>query len=193
MELLDKLYSRPAWDLDVPQPAVIQLIDEGRVTGPAIDLACGTGENAIALSATGQPVLGVDTSQPMLRIAREKAQMMQVRRGLCARFKPVRLQRLAGVGESFQFLLDIGFFQNLSDAERTKFARTIPSITLPGGRLHLIQFCAFCDGLESFKQKAADIFPAAGWRLLEERQVQLDLRNSPSQPACLQIFDRPAD
>jgi SAM-dependent methyltransferase len=191
MEHTDRLICRPAWDLDSPQPVINHLIDEGRVTGPALDLACGSGENAIALSATGQPVLGVDISQPLLRIAREKAQMMQVRRGLCARFKPVRLQRLAGLGESFQFLLDIAYFQNLSDTERTIYARTLPAVTLTGGRLHLIQFCAYADGLDNFRQKAADIFPAAGWRLLEERPFKLDLRNSPSQPACLQIFDRP--
>jgi SAM-dependent methyltransferase len=188
---MEKLIIRPAWDLDEPQPIVLQLIEEKRVTGPAVDLSCGTGENAIAISGTGFPVLGVDTNQPMLRIARDKAQLMQVRRGVCARFKPARLQRISGLGESFQFLLDICYFQNLSREDKLLYALSLPEISQPGGALHLVQYAGDPTGLKNLNQKSAEILTKAGWNLSVDKLVELTLRNSGSQTASLQIFMRP--
>lgn len=43
-------------------------------TGPLLELACGTGRLLIPLAAQGYTLVGVDYSQPMLNIARRRAQ-----------------------------------------------------------------------------------------------------------------------
>jgi len=44
-----------------------------RTGGPIIDLACGTGRTTLPLAEAGFEVIGVDLSEPMLALAREKA------------------------------------------------------------------------------------------------------------------------
>jgi SAM-dependent methyltransferase len=46
-----------------------------RGRGPILELACGTGRVALSLARAGLRVLGLDLSEPMLRIARRKAQL----------------------------------------------------------------------------------------------------------------------
>ena len=35
------------WDIGRPQPAIVRLAEDGRITGEVIDVGCGTGENAL--------------------------------------------------------------------------------------------------------------------------------------------------
>src|SRR6185437_1268215 len=43
----------------------------------ALDLCCGTGDIALALARQGLDVVGLDFSQPMLEVAKEKAQHLR--------------------------------------------------------------------------------------------------------------------
>jgi tellurite methyltransferase len=47
--------------------AHLDRLREAAVLGPVVDLACGRGRNALAIAASGIPVLGVDRSAGLLR------------------------------------------------------------------------------------------------------------------------------
>jgi SAM-dependent methyltransferase len=53
--------------------ALAWLADRGAPAARVLDLACGTGDAALAFAAAGCEVAGVDQSRPMLEIARGKA------------------------------------------------------------------------------------------------------------------------
>jgi hypothetical protein len=41
------------WDIGRPQPALVRLADQGRMTGRLLDSGCDTGENALLAAARG--------------------------------------------------------------------------------------------------------------------------------------------
>lgn len=61
--------------------AVFSLL-ENRAGDLALDISCGTGSYALALGQRGLRVVGVDVSEPMLRVAQTKAKAAQVRLAL---------------------------------------------------------------------------------------------------------------
>jgi len=74
------LYDRPNPAIDREQPIVHGMLAELNA-GDALDAACGTGRHAAQLAALGHRVVGVDTTEAMLTIAREKVPMADFRRG----------------------------------------------------------------------------------------------------------------
>lgn len=85
----------PTWDErfasgsypDDPDPsAVLQRYVESFPEGRALDVATGTGRNAVFLAEQGYQVDGLDQSREGLRIARETAE----ERGVADRFHPVQ-------------------------------------------------------------------------------------------------------
>ena len=63
----------PPWEIGRPQPALVELVDAGLVTGPVLDVGCGTGELALLVASRGSDATGVDTSPRAIGIARQKA------------------------------------------------------------------------------------------------------------------------
>lgn len=61
--------------------AVLGLVGD-RAEGAALDLSCGTGNYAITLAERGFRVVGVDASEPMLRVARAKTAQAKLDVGL---------------------------------------------------------------------------------------------------------------
>lgn len=57
--------------IDLEQPAV-EAVLAGIEPGRALDAACGTGRLASVLAEHGHEVVGIDGSEPMLRVARDK-------------------------------------------------------------------------------------------------------------------------
>lgn len=188
MRFINPELLRSEWDLDEPQPEVIRLVAEGAVNGAALDVLCGTGENALFLSSEGYPTLGVDVSRELLRIAREKAEVMQVRRGVCARFKPMRPYQLAELDESFQFILDIGQYQFLSESIRPAYLQSLQSVMQLDGRLHLILFDTPQEPVEEACATAKTCFLSAGWQMQTERSSELRTRTRPFPRARLQVY-----
>lgn len=60
------------WDLGGPDPVLLSALDERNVRGlgRAIDLGCGTGDNAIELARRGFDVVGVDLADRALSTTR---------------------------------------------------------------------------------------------------------------------------
>ena len=74
------LYDGPNPAIEREQPIVHAML-AALAPGDALDAACGTGRHAAELAALGHRVVGVDTTEAMLAIAREKVPDADFRRG----------------------------------------------------------------------------------------------------------------
>ena len=80
-------YTRWAPNYDGPNPAIereepiVRTLVEDLPRGDALDAACGTGRHAAMLVGVGYNVIGVDTTEAMLALARAKAPSVDFRRG----------------------------------------------------------------------------------------------------------------
>ena len=89
---VDDGYTRWAPTYDGPNPAIeaeqpiVHAMLEDAPRGSALDAACGTGRHAAALAELGYRVIGVDATEAMLALAREKVPDAEFRSG--------RLERL---------------------------------------------------------------------------------------------------
>ena len=113
------------WDLGEPDPNLIRAVTTASIKPcKALDIGCGTGDNAIWLSEQGFRVTGVDTSEVAIEKAREKASKANIN---CV-FWAVDILKECVEGMPFGFAFDRGFFHTLaSDNEREIFAGIVKS------------------------------------------------------------------
>lgn len=126
------------WQIDRPQPEVLNLIEKGKFESPVLDLGCGAGDNAIELARRGYRVLGVDLVPEALRLAREKA----AKAGLAhpPEFFVGDALTLGESGLEADTVLDCALFHIFEDAERPAYVRGLEAVLAPGGRLHILCF-----------------------------------------------------
>jgi len=126
------------WQIDRPQPEVLQLIEEGKFESPVFDIGCGAGDNAIELARRGYRVLGMDLVPEALRMARQKAEAA----GLAQppEFILGDAGRLEESGVEAQTVLDCALFHIFEDEERPAYVRGLETVLSSGGRLHILAF-----------------------------------------------------
>jgi methyl halide transferase len=111
------------WDIGRPDDNLIQTV----ITVPikpckALEIGCGTGDNAIWLSQQGFRVVGVDTSEIAIEKAKEKASRANTK---CA-FWVSDIVKSQVEGAPFGFAFDRGCFHTLgSEKERESFAERV--------------------------------------------------------------------
>lgn len=133
----EDLYATPPpWDIGRPQPAFLALAQGGALRGRVLDVGCGTGEHTLMVAGLGLDATGVDLATNALRTAREKAR----ERGLEARFLHHDARHLAGLGDSFDVVLDCGLFHIFGEDDRGAFVDSIRSVIPPGGRYFMLCF-----------------------------------------------------
>jgi SAM-dependent methyltransferase len=123
----------PPWDIDGPQPAVVELAEAGAIAEPVLDAGCGTGENTLFLAARGLEVTGVDVVPAAVAAARAKAES----RGLSADFLVIDARRLADLGRTYATVLDSGLFHVFSAADAARYADAVAAALRPGGRCYV--------------------------------------------------------
>ena len=128
----------PPWQIDRPQPEVIQLIEQGKFESPVLDLGCGTGDNAIELARHGLVVKGLDAVPEALERARKKAEQAGLKQTL--EFVLGDALRLAESGLKARTVLDCALFHTFSDEERKDYIRGLEAVLSEGGRLHILSF-----------------------------------------------------
>jgi SAM-dependent methyltransferase len=101
-----------------------------------IDVGCGTGENALELSARGLPVVGVDAAPRAIEKARAKA----LERSSSAEFLVGDVFALDRLGRRFDTALDCGLFHVFEDRERPMYVASLASVLEPGAVLQLLCF-----------------------------------------------------
>lgn len=173
------------WDFGQPQPPVVRLASEGAFSGRVLDAGCGTGENTLHIASLGLPVLGVDVAETALAMARTKA----ADRGLDAEFAMADAFDLAGLGRTFETVLDSGLFHTCDANERTRYAASLASVTESGGTVHVL--CFSDDGPNTgphpvtYDELTGAFGPDAGWevRSVEPDRLQTNIHDDDGAPA----------
>jgi demethylmenaquinone methyltransferase/2-methoxy-6-polyprenyl-1,4-benzoquinol methylase len=102
----------------------------------ALDLCCGTGDIAFALAANGTEVTGLDFSEPMLDVARQRQLPHAARRA--PQFQQGDALALPYPAASFD-IVTIGYgLRNLADCDAG--LREMARVLKPGGRLVVLEF-----------------------------------------------------
>ncbi len=111
------------WDIGKPDFNLIQTVTTMTIKPcKALDIGCGTGDNAIWLSEQKFHVIGIDTSEVAIEKAKEKA----LRANVKCTFILADILTDHIEGAPFGFAFDRGCFHSLnSDKERERFAENI--------------------------------------------------------------------
>jgi SAM-dependent methyltransferase len=122
-------------------PAELRAVVEGEsapAAGPALDLGCGTGTQAVYLAQRGWRVTGVDDVEQPLRRARARGAAA----GVEVRWVKADVARLgeAGLTPGYELVLDRGCFHGLPDDGRAAYARDVSALAAPGAVLLLMSF-----------------------------------------------------
>ena len=105
-----------------------------RVTGRVLDVGCGTGSLAIMMAKRGARVLGIDTSDPMLEVGRQRAACEGVA-------QDVELRRLSAMEIDklpravYDFVVSTLLLSELSDDEVRCVLADARERLAPGGTL----------------------------------------------------------
>jgi cyclopropane fatty-acyl-phospholipid synthase-like methyltransferase len=133
----DAMYAgTPPWDIGRPQPAFLELAEQGALRGRVLDVGCGTGEHALMAASLGLAATGVDTSPTAIAIAEDKAR----ERGLTARFLVWDALELGALDETFDTALDCGLFHVFDDDDRARYVESLRSAMPSGGRYFMLCF-----------------------------------------------------
>jgi demethylmenaquinone methyltransferase/2-methoxy-6-polyprenyl-1,4-benzoquinol methylase len=124
---LHRLWKRRVIELARPQPGE-----------RALDLCCGTGDLTLALAKRGAYVTGLDFSDPMLQVAKEKSARFVQSSKTKIEFIRGDAQQIPFPDNSFD-VLTIGYgLRNLADLDAG--LRDMWRVTKPGGRLVALEF-----------------------------------------------------
>jgi ubiquinone/menaquinone biosynthesis C-methylase UbiE len=150
--------------------------------GPVVELAVGTGRIASPIAQAGIPVIGVDQSEGMLAVARERARELGVESRVDLRVGDLReppvTERVALVICPFRSLLHMP-----NEAEKLRALRGARSLLEPGGRF---AFDVFAPGREDIDEthgrwieREPGIFERADWDETD-RTLTLTVRSGDS-------------
>jgi SAM-dependent methyltransferase len=142
-------------------------VEEARAAGgTVVELCVGTGRIAVPIAAAGVKVIGIDTSQGMLDVAAEQAELAGVSPLVDLRFGDMRDPQLDGT-----YPLVICPFRSLlhmeSDEDRRATLRAIRGLTEPGGRFVFDVFTPAQDDIAEtngrWLEREPGIFERADW------------------------------
>jgi SAM-dependent methyltransferase len=126
----------PPWDIGRPQTPFVELADAGHLYGAVLDIGCGTGEHTLLAAERGLQATGVDLAPTAIARARIKARQ----RRLDARFLVQDALTVDTLGETFDVVLDCGFFHVLPDAARVALAEVLRRVMAPGATYSMLCF-----------------------------------------------------
>ncbi len=133
----DRAYEgSPPWEIDRPQPAVVELEGAGEIRGAVLDVGCGTGCNAIFLADRGHPVVGVDLSENAVRRARAR----RPHGAANPNFRVANALDPEALGGPYDTALDSGVFHTFLDPHRPVYAERLRGALRPGGRAFVLVF-----------------------------------------------------
>ena len=132
------------WSRSVVEDVPFYVDEARRSGGPVLELAVGTGRIAVPIAASGIPVVGVDLSEGMLEVARERAQ--EAGAELDLRHGDMRDPPVEGT-----FPLVLVPFRSMlhmeTDTDRRAVLRAIKRHLAPGGRLIFDVFAPAADDI----------------------------------------------
>lgn len=152
------------WEAPSVPAELAALVSAGPALGlapdaAALDVGCGSGQEAVHLAAAGMRVIAVDSSRPALELARERAATA----GVSLDLRAGSAFDLPVASDSIDLALDRGCLHGIEPEERPEYAAEIDRVLAPGG-LYLLRGARDDDeeaGLFAVDQAAVDaLFPA---------------------------------
>jgi len=143
MGFRDRFWNRryettPSWELGTADPVLVRTLDHRGVAGPgrALDVGCGTGDNAIELARRGFEVTAIDLAERPLVQAREKAHAAGLPVGL-RRADITRFDDQA----PFDLIVDRGLLMSLfGERTRRSYASALTRLTADGSCIYQDQW-----------------------------------------------------
>ena len=190
----------PPWDIGRPQPDIRSLFETRSFGTSAIDVGCGTGENALFLATRGYSVLGVDSAPRAIEQARTKARNRDVKNRV--RFAVRNALTLDELTEEFDVALDCGLFHVFDDESRRDYIEALGHVVASDGYAIVLCFSDREPGEWGPRRISTDEIHtafASGWRVEEIRsgrfavnpdQEGIDPSNDDSVEAWLGIIKR---
>jgi SAM-dependent methyltransferase len=166
------------WSRSVTEDVPFYVQEARADGGPVVELGVGTGRIAVPIAAEGIRVIGVDSSEGMLAVCREQAELAGVAELVDLRQGDLRAppvtERVGLVLCPFRAYLHLPH-----DAERLRALRAAGDLLVPGGRL---VFDVFAPGARDIAEthgrwieREPGIFERADWDELE-RVLTLSVR-----------------
>jgi SAM-dependent methyltransferase len=127
----------PGWNIGEPQPALAELIDQGKFRSDVLDAGCGYAEGSLYLAARGYTVVGVDLTRTAVAAAIATA----AERGLItATFVQEDITKLHGYDGRFSTVMDSGLLHALPVDLRDAYLSSIHRAAAPGASLFILAF-----------------------------------------------------
>jgi SAM-dependent methyltransferase len=129
----------PSWELGGADPVLVATLDDRGVRGPgrALDVGCGTGDNAIELARRGFEVTAIDLSDRALAMAGAKADAA----GVSVAFRRADVTRPDEAGGSYDLIVDRGLLMSLfGERARRAYARRLMRSSGEGSSVYLYQW-----------------------------------------------------
>lgn len=153
------------WDIEAPQPSVVELEENGQFTGDVLDIGCGRGENSIFLASRGHRVTGLDGSGVAIEQAKERARARDVH----VDFGVADALDLTAYAAAFDTVLDSELYHCFPEDQRRRYLESLRGVTRPGGRLHLLCISDSApEGMPPSRVSENDLrtnLDAAGWTI----------------------------
>ena len=119
-----------------PQKALLELLQEGKISGNVLVIGDKTGDNALTLAKNGLKVTGIHTlPNIMLKASREAD-----RRGIDIDFVIDDSLEINSINKKFDAVFDAGYFQKLSESEALWFAIKVKKFLYKGGKYFITCF-----------------------------------------------------
>lgn len=126
---------RQAWELNEPSPELAAYLaaHPARPGQAALDIGCGTGQDAVALAAAGWRAVGVDVSVEALALARRRSAQY----GVQVDWHQADATNLPFAPAVFQLVVDRGCFHHVPDGQRAAYAQEAARVLAVDGVLLL--------------------------------------------------------
>lgn len=179
------------WDGHRLASSLRDLIEGGTLTpAAALDLGCGTGDNAIYLARQGWRVTAVD----FVPAAVEKARAKAASAGVDVSFVHADVTRLRseGIGHGFDLVIDSGCLHGMSDVDRDAYVREVTAVAAPGARLLIVAFVPGASfGVPGIEPADVERRFGAHWTLSSSGD-ETDMDHNGKNPARFYLFERTA-
>jgi SAM-dependent methyltransferase len=166
------------WSRSVTEDVDFYVAEARKAGGPVVELGVGTGRIAVPTAEAGVAVVGVDSSERMLDICRDRAEAAGVAELLDLRLgdlrRPPVTERVQLVTCPFRSLLHLE-----SDEERLRTMRAVYGLLLSGGRFVFDVFAPSREDVEDtdgrWLEREPGIWERADWDV-KRRVLTLSVR-----------------